>query len=184
MASCPVYTSLQVPTVTSYPSVKCLQWSADGQACFATKTAAYIMTPDHGVHFDTSSAIKSGKEKDDQKGIPSIGWFRTIIPFEKSDVHRWPEYSQAWGAASLGSIDVALWDVAFSPSTLSPDSGCILAALTSNMDLTLWTAAKNCLKGEWIKIHEVTPFLLKTFAGDSSPAGQTFQALKSQITSE
>ncbi|KAF8066594.1 transcription factor IIIC subunit delta N-term-domain-containing protein [Lyophyllum atratum] len=183
MGSPPIYTTLNVPTVTSYPSVKCLQWSADGQVCFATKNAAYIMTPDHGVHFDVSSVIKSVNEKETRDGIPPIAWFRTIIPFDKSDVHRWPEYSQAWGAASLGSIDVALWDVTFSPSGLSIDSGCVLAALTSNMDLTLWTAAKNCLKGEWIKVYEVTPFLLETFSGDSSPAGQTVQALKSQITS-
>ena len=31
--------------------------------------------------------------------------------------------SAAWGAASLGSIDVALWAIAFSPSNLSPDAG-------------------------------------------------------------
>ncbi|KAG5724095.1 Profilin-2, partial [Termitomyces sp. T112] len=183
MASHPVYTTLNVPTVTSYPSVRCLQWSSDGQACFATKTAAYIMTPDHGVHFDASSVIKSVKERKDHEGTPSIGWFRTIIPFEKSDLPRWPEYSQAWGAVSLGSIDVALWDVTFSPSGLSPDSGCILAGLTSNMDLTLWTASKNCLKGEWIKACEVTTFLLETFAGDTTSTGQTVQALNSQTTS-
>ncbi|RDB16625.1 hypothetical protein Hypma_002848 [Hypsizygus marmoreus] len=178
-----IYTTLNVPTVTSYPSIKCLQWSADGQACFTTKAAAYIMTPDHGIHFDTTSAIKSLNEKDNRDGIPPIGWFRTIIPFEKSDVLRWPEYSQAFGAASLGSIDVALWDVSFSPSSLSPDSGCILAALTCNMDLTLWTASKNCLKGEWIKIFDVTPFLLEVFSADSGSASMTAQALRAQITS-
>ena len=41
------YTTLNVPTVTSCPSVKCLQWSADGQVCFITKTAAYIMVSDN-----------------------------------------------------------------------------------------------------------------------------------------
>ncbi|KAG6827225.1 hypothetical protein H0H92_012724 [Tricholoma furcatifolium] len=50
------------------------------------------------------------------------------------------------------------------------------------MDLTLWTAAKNCLKGEWIKVCEVTPFLLEIFSGDSTSAGQTVKALNSQIT--
>ncbi|KAG6825120.1 hypothetical protein H0H93_001145, partial [Arthromyces matolae] len=85
----------------------------------------------------------------------------------------------AWGAASLGSIDVALWDVAFSPSGLSSESGCILAGLTSNMDLSLWAASKNCLKGEWVKVCEVTPFLLETFAENAT---QTMQALQAQIT--
>jgi hypothetical protein len=43
MSSPMIYTALNVPTATSYPSINCLQWSADGQACFITKTGAYIM---------------------------------------------------------------------------------------------------------------------------------------------
>ncbi|KAG6844757.1 hypothetical protein H0H87_003980 [Tephrocybe sp. NHM501043] len=52
------------------------------------------------------------------------------------------------------------------------------------MDLTLWTAVKNCLKGEWIKVCEITPFLLDLFAGDASLTVQTTRALNAQITSE
>ncbi|KAF9465990.1 putative zinc-finger of transcription factor IIIC complex-domain-containing protein [Collybia nuda] len=178
----PIYTALNVPTVTSYPSVNCLQWSADGQVCLATKTAAYIMTPDHGIHFDISSTIRSAGEKDIRDGLPPIGWFRTIIPFEKTDVHKWPDYSQVWGAASLGSLDVSLWAISFSPSNLSSDAGCILAALSSNMDLTLWTAAKNCLKGEWVKIYEITPFLIDLFQSDPSLVKMA-QAINAQIVS-
>jgi hypothetical protein len=78
---------------------------------------------------------------------------------------------------------------------------CVLAALSSNMDLTLWTAATNNLKEEWIKvcsldsaildidlgspfqIHDVTPFLLDTYSqeGDQS---MTAQALQAQVISE
>lgn len=44
MTSSPlIYTALNVPTATSYPSINCLQWSADGQACFVTRAGAYIM---------------------------------------------------------------------------------------------------------------------------------------------
>lgn len=39
----PVSAALNVPTATSYPSVNCLQWSSDGQLCFVTKTAIYIL---------------------------------------------------------------------------------------------------------------------------------------------
>jgi general transcription factor 3C polypeptide 4 len=153
-----VYTALNVPTATSYPSIDCLQWSADGQACFVTKTGAYIMvwpnycsrtilhplsqTPEHGIHLDTSSVVRSLGERDGRDGVLSLGWFRTIIQFDKTDVTRWPEYSQcssrwtvcnicqhlifvAWGTVSLGSIDVALWAIAFSPSNLSPDARCV-----------------------------------------------------------
>lgn len=39
----PIYTALNVPTVTAYPSTTCLQWSPDGQAYLTTKSAVYIM---------------------------------------------------------------------------------------------------------------------------------------------
>ncbi|TFK36254.1 transcription factor IIIC subunit delta N-term-domain-containing protein [Crucibulum laeve] len=189
MTSLPIFTALNVPTVTSYPSIKCLQWSADGQVCFLTKTAAYIMTPDHGINFDNSSVVKASLSKDTRDDEQALGWFRTIIQLEKLVAFRWPEYSQEWGAASLGSIDVTMWAVAISPSSLSPDAGCILACLSSNMDLTLWTAAKNCLKGEWIKIYDITPFLLETYSPSSSASSvsmsdnMTNQTLKAQVVS-
>ena len=38
-----IYATLNVPTVNSYPSSRCLQWSGDGQACFVSKSAIYIL---------------------------------------------------------------------------------------------------------------------------------------------
>lgn len=43
MPSLPIFTALNVPTVTSHPSVTCLQWSGDGQAAILTKGAVYIL---------------------------------------------------------------------------------------------------------------------------------------------
>ncbi|KAF8876936.1 transcription factor IIIC subunit delta N-term-domain-containing protein [Infundibulicybe gibba] len=164
------YSSLNVPTVTSSPSTTCLQWSADGQLCFATKSAVYIMTPDLGINL--------GKMKSEDH---QIGWFKTAIQFDRSTACKWPEYSQAWGAVSLGSIDVSLWALAISPSGLSPQAGCILATLSSNMDLTLWAATKNYLKGEWVKLLDVTGILLGLFSTDTSNVHVT-QVLQAQIT--
>lgn len=31
---------------------------------------------------------------------------------------------------------------------------CVIAVLNSNMDLTLWAAARNYLKGEWLKVGD------------------------------
>ncbi|KAK1231488.1 hypothetical protein PQX77_005399 [Marasmius sp. AFHP31] len=53
-----------------------------------------------------------------------------------------------------------------------------MATLTANMDLSLWRATKNALKGEWIKILDIPPILLETF--DSSPAS-LHQTLSSQV---
>lgn len=43
MSSLPVYATLDFPTASSFPSLTCLQWTAEGQLVFATKSAAYIL---------------------------------------------------------------------------------------------------------------------------------------------
>ncbi|KAK0478287.1 hypothetical protein IW261DRAFT_217115 [Armillaria novae-zelandiae] len=54
-----VHTALNLPTATSHPSANCVQWSSDGQVVITTKSAVYIMTPDHGINFDTTSLLRS-----------------------------------------------------------------------------------------------------------------------------
>ncbi|KAJ7779200.1 putative zinc-finger of transcription factor IIIC complex-domain-containing protein [Mycena metata] len=178
-SSLPIYTSLNVPVVACIPSATAFQWSADGQACFLTKTALYIMTPDHGLNFEPSSAIKSTLDKDRSPEVEPLGWYRTLIQFDRAVEYLWPEQSQDWNAIVLGSVDIALWAVTMSPSNISAHAGCILAALSSSMDLTIWTAGRNGLKGEWIKLFDVTPFLLDHFAGENN----TVRALRSQVIS-
>ncbi|KAJ7097604.1 putative zinc-finger of transcription factor IIIC complex-domain-containing protein [Mycena epipterygia] len=179
MASLPIYTSLNVPMVSCFPSNTAFQWSADGQACFLTKTALYIMTPDHGLNFESSSALKATPEKDKESEVEPLGWYRTLVQFDRPVEYLWPEQSQDWNAIVLGTVDIALWAVTLSPSNISAHAGCILAALSSSMDLTLWTAGRNGLKGEWIKIFDVTPFLLEHFAAEDNAK----RALKSQVIS-
>ncbi|KAF8201349.1 putative zinc-finger of transcription factor IIIC complex-domain-containing protein [Mycena galopus ATCC 62051] len=179
MAAHPIYTSLTVPVVASAPSATAFQWSADGQACFLTKTALYIMTPDHGLNFEPLTAIKAKPDKDKENGVQALGWYRTLIQFDRAVEYLWPEQSQDWGAIVLGSVDIGLWAVTLSPSNLSAHASCIVAALSSSMDLTLWTAGRNGIKGEWIKLYDVTPFLLDHFAEGSN----TVRALKSQVIS-
>ncbi|KAL9709587.1 hypothetical protein Ac2012v2_007326 [Leucoagaricus gongylophorus] len=123
MPSLPVYATLNFPTVTSYPSLTCLQWTPEGQLVFATKNAAYILTPEYGITYDTASTIKNSSRKENANLYQGVGWFRTIVQFDASKTFRWPEYSQAWGAVSLGSIDLALVAVAISPIGLSKTSG-------------------------------------------------------------
>ncbi|KAF8962108.1 transcription factor IIIC subunit delta N-term-domain-containing protein [Flammula alnicola] len=176
----PIYTTLSIPTVTSYPSLKCLQWSADCQVCFITKSAVVILTPDHGINFDNDSVIKSTPNTDD----PVLGWFKTMIQHDQITPMKWPDYSQTWGAASLGSIDLSLTSVAISPTGLSSNGGrCIFATLSSNMDVNLWAAGKNYLKGEWLKIFEVTPYLLNAIAPEQEEKCTAAAVLQAQIIS-
>ena len=105
----PVYAALAIPTVTAYPSISCLQWSADGQLCFVSKNAVHILvhyifmtylsvsilnesiqTPDPGINFDSSSVVKSTPSKDD----PALGWFKTMIQRDTALPISWPDYSQ------------------------------------------------------------------------------------------
>ncbi|KAL1750538.1 hypothetical protein FB107DRAFT_279526 [Schizophyllum commune] len=192
-----IYSALNVPTVTAHPSPKTLQWTSDGQLCFLTRGAVYIMTPEHAITFDTgallrpapdphrhapdphrpsaaannlrSSAASSASASNLPATIstastapsaptptPTIGWFRTVIPIDKTIAYQWPEHSQAYPLLTLGAIDVSLWSLAVSPPGLGP----LLATLTSNCDLTLWAAGRNGVRGEWVKLPPLTPHLL------------------------
>ncbi|KAF8917721.1 transcription factor IIIC subunit delta N-term-domain-containing protein [Mucidula mucida] len=165
--SLPIHTALAVSTATSSPSPNCIQWSDDGQLILATRSAVYIMTPEHGINFDLDSLVRSASSNDSDA---HVGWFRTMIQLDKTTAMKWPEYSQEWGAASLGSIDTSISGISISPSSLTPDAGCVIAILTSNMDLSLWVAGKNSFKGEWLKSCDVTPFLMKALTINDSPS--------------
>ncbi|KJA14204.1 hypothetical protein HYPSUDRAFT_195326 [Hypholoma sublateritium FD-334 SS-4] len=177
--SLPIFTTLSIPTVTSHPSLKTVQWSADGQLAFVTKNAVIVLTPDHGINFDNDSVIKSTPSKDD----PALGWFKTMIQHDQAVPIKWPEYSQTWSAVSLGSIDLSVISLATSPSGISPNGGCIFATLSSNMDIHLWMAGKNYLKGEWLKIFEVTPYLLHTIAPTADEKSTASSVLQAQVVS-
>ncbi|KAE9399582.1 hypothetical protein BT96DRAFT_993904 [Gymnopus androsaceus JB14] len=150
----PVYTSLNVPTAITSPSINCIQWSEDGQAIFTSKSAVYIMTPEPGINFDTTMVLRSSVDEDTDDR-PTLGWFRTLIQFDKTDACRWTDHSQDWSVISLGAMDISVWAMTLSPSNVTPDAGCILAV-------------KNSLKGEWKKITNVTNVLLELFMQDES----------------
>ncbi|KAH7882278.1 transcription factor IIIC subunit delta N-term-domain-containing protein, partial [Phlebopus sp. FC_14] len=154
----PIYTALSVPTVLTHPSPRCLQWSEEGQLCLVTKYAVHILTPDHGVNFNTPADIKSpiGDEQSDKP----LGWYRTMIETTRGQTHTWPNLSQGWGSLSLGSLDLSIRAVACSPRGLTSRGRCVFAVLNSNMEVSLWAAAKNHLKGEWLNIQDVTAYLL------------------------
>ncbi|KAF5390916.1 hypothetical protein D9757_004058 [Collybiopsis confluens] len=179
MDSAPVYTSLNVPTLITSPSPNCIQWSQDGQVFFTSKSAIFVMTAELGINFDANSVLRDSidEEREDR---PSLGWFRTMIQFDKTDACRWTDYSQDWSATSLGSMDITVWTMALSPSQITQDASCILAVLSSNMDLTLWVAGKNGLKGEWKKLSNVTGVLLDTLIRDQS-ISRTTATISAQI---
>ncbi|KAF5354179.1 hypothetical protein D9756_007082 [Leucocoprinus leucothites] len=183
MPSLPIHATLNFPTTTSHPSPTCLQWSAEGQLIFATKSAAYVLTPAYGITHDNASAIKSSFKKENTNEQQGVGWFRTIVQFDSGEAFKWPEYSQDWGAVSLGSIDLTLLAVAVSPSGLSSTSGCIVATLSSNLDFTLWTATRNSLKGEWTSTLGVTAFLIEKFQAAMSEVSQMARTLRAQVVS-
>ncbi|KAJ7669205.1 hypothetical protein DFH06DRAFT_1468843 [Mycena polygramma] len=104
-----------------------------------------------------------------------------MIDFNPRDVHRWPADTQEWGSVSLGSLDVGLRAMSCSPSNLTGNAGCMAAILSSNMDISLWHAAKDTIKGEWAKLCEVTPFIAELACQE--PHSRTEQTDRSQITS-
>ncbi|KAJ7851579.1 hypothetical protein B0H13DRAFT_2085318, partial [Mycena leptocephala] len=149
-------------TVTSRPFLSCLQWSGDGQ------------TPERGV--PSAATQLPGDVR-----LSHVKWFSTMNDFNPRDGHNWPASTQEWGAVSLGSLDVGLRAITCSPSNLTGNGGCVAAILSSNMDLSLWRAAKNTIKGEWAKLCKLTPFIAELASRESHSKAE--QTLRSQITS-
>ncbi|KAJ7483210.1 transcription factor IIIC subunit delta N-term-domain-containing protein [Mycena latifolia] len=169
----PILSAYNIPSITSRPSLSCLQWSGDGQVFFLTKGSVYILTPDRGVHL---SAQLPGNVQDSH-----VNWFSTMIDFNPRDVHSWPAGTQEWGAISLGSMDVGLRAISCSPSNLTGNGGCVAAILSSNMDFSFWHTPKNTIRGEWVKLYEATPFIAELTSQE--PYSKAEQTIRSQITS-
>ncbi|KAK0203092.1 transcription factor IIIC subunit delta N-term-domain-containing protein [Desarmillaria ectypa] len=176
MADPLLLSSLRLPAVRSRPSSTCLQWSDDGQVFFVSNSIVHILTPYHaGIY--PSCNIRGDKET-----AGTLQWSRTIICLQKTDLRDWSAGSQEWAALSLGSFDPHVKDVACSPSYVTEDGGCVAAVLSSNMDLSLWSASKNSIQGEWIKVFDATPFLVDLASNGISATGLS-QLLQAQITS-
>ncbi|KAF4568389.1 hypothetical protein EYR36_010400 [Pleurotus pulmonarius] len=144
--------TLTVPTANAYPSVRCVQWSRDGQLLLMMKSSIYILTPHLGLNFDVASVTRTSTDAQDVQ----LNWYRNLIDLDTLSPTKWPEISQDWGALSLGSLDISIKAICPSPTDVSSSATCVLAVLTSNMDLSIWAPSKNVLKGEWNMIHHYT----------------------------
>ncbi|KAI0917842.1 hypothetical protein AcV5_002680 [Taiwanofungus camphoratus] len=170
-----ILTALSLPAVSSLPSLYCLQWTGDGQILLLTKAAVYILTPEAGVAVERSSIIKQAPGIENAlNSIKPVGWFRTMIEFDKALFHHWPADCQV----SLGSLDPFLRAISPSPSNLTANAGCVVAVLNSNMELTIWGPVKNHLRGQWTKLVDVTAELRakSTAAEEESALVRTLDA--------
>ncbi|KAH9987160.1 transcription factor IIIC subunit delta N-term-domain-containing protein [Russula compacta] len=172
-----VYTASNIPAAVSHPTLNSLQWTEDGQLLFLTKTAVYILTPDFGVNYCSAAAVTSAKLKDSNPHANTHGWFRTVLELDRRSFHHWPGESQDWDSLVTGSLDVSIKSVVASPSLLSPDAGCILAVVSTNLELSLWSSVKNQLAGQWVKLQDAIS-LLRSIAAvrTDSRLHQTLQA--------
>lgn len=154
-----IYTASSVPGAASHPTLNCLQWTGDGQLLFSTKSSVYILTPDLGVNYRGSPAGRASMYRDGSLHETPCGWFRTVLELDKRSFYHWPSDSQGWDSLVTGSLDVSIKSVVVSPSFLSVDAGCVLAIVSTNLELSLWCSMKNEPVGQWIKLQDATPFL-------------------------
>ncbi|KAH9074878.1 transcription factor IIIC subunit delta N-term-domain-containing protein [Lactarius deliciosus] len=161
-----IYTASSVPGAASHPTLNCLQWTGDGQLLFSTKSSVYILTPDLGLTYRDGSPHEN-----------PCGWFKTVLELDKRSFYHWPSDSQDWDSLVTGSLDVSIKSVVVSPSFLSADAGCILAVVSTNLELSLWCSVKNEPVGQWTKLQDATPFLRSLAAiHRASPHEQTLWA--------
>ncbi|KAF7317703.1 hypothetical protein MKEN_00858000 [Mycena kentingensis (nom. inval.)] len=138
-------------------------WSQDGQLFFLSKTHVYILTPAAGVH--STSLPPPGPNQ-----FSHVRWFSTVIDFNPRQAYSWCLASKAFGALSLGSLDVGLRAVACSPSSMTANGSSVAAILSENMDLTLWQSVQNTPTGEWAMICDATPFLVEVSSKQTQSA--------------
>ncbi|KAF9515735.1 hypothetical protein BS47DRAFT_743085 [Hydnum rufescens UP504] len=149
----PTYAALSVGHLAPFPSPHALQWSTEGQLLVLTRSAIYILTPNLGLPFDEEATMGSRPPGSVGKSTePVVKWFKTAVELENSMGHYW------WDESSR-SLSLCWQEVAWSPSNLSGNGGCLLVAMNSNHEVSLWAPDKNHLKGEWVKTQDVTSLI-------------------------
>ncbi|KDQ13011.1 hypothetical protein BOTBODRAFT_56326 [Botryobasidium botryosum FD-172 SS1] len=178
------YTALTVLTAGN-PSSRTLQWSEDGQLLLMTWHAVYILTPDLGITFDLGSTICARPETGHNDTAEPLKWFRTLVELQRALAHPWAAQSLAYSTVAFGAADLAWRSASWSPTNLTPAAGCVLAALNSNMEVSIWAPVKNHLKGQWKQLQDITE-LMKNLPHPTltpGPESITAQVLNSQTMS-
>ncbi|KAF8509836.1 transcription factor IIIC subunit delta N-term-domain-containing protein [Gautieria morchelliformis] len=180
MVDVSVFTSLVVPVATNGPSQSTLQWSEDGQAFIVTRGAVYILMPNTGINFDPSSVKSASSIPSTNRRVKgeALSWYRNLIELEKTPTHHWPFDCQEWATVSLGSLDMSWVSITLSPTNLSEGLCCLMAALNTNLEVSLWAPSKNYLTGEWSKVQDVTQ-VIKDYGDMSAAAVQ--RTLNAQV---
>lgn len=114
MSTISVHSAIGLPAFALYPSINCLQWTAEGQLIYLSKNAiivlvlptrlsmleiqAYVLkipqTPIPGVNIDSSTAVKSISTKGNAVTKP-LAWLKTEIEQDKRALYyHWPTDTQ------------------------------------------------------------------------------------------
>ncbi|KAH8926944.1 hypothetical protein BT69DRAFT_1317243 [Atractiella rhizophila] len=170
----------------SYPSGP-LQLTADGSLIITTNRSIYIVTPSlflgadvanlpsklvHKTQLPSAAAAADLEEEDELAEFELAGedfeCFKTEIEIMTRDtLTTWENYSNDPRSVSQGPVEPA-WKMAIpSPSFISPLGTCIIAALTTNHDVLIYSPSKNAHRGEWIQSATLTPLLLDSAFSDT-----------------
>ncbi|KZV92014.1 hypothetical protein EXIGLDRAFT_749894 [Exidia glandulosa HHB12029] len=172
-----VLSTLGVPA-SAPPSARTVQCSEDGQVIVTTKPAIYILTPNFGLKLDDANAVKGAPGSHLPNTVPiNLRYFRTHI--ELSQISRtWGFQPGApWNSVVFGSLDLAWRACVPSPSGLSPSGGCMLATLTTNLEVGLWAPMKSWVQGPWEHKQDITSLLIEHYIGaEDSPSTQILEA--------
>ncbi|KAG8857931.1 hypothetical protein FRB91_010627 [Serendipita sp. 411] len=172
MTSAVIYGTLKVPAKPSVASTRSLQWTPDGQLIVLGETTIYLLTPEIGINLDYNAANKAHE-------TTNIPWATTAIPLQATGF-QWPELSSEWTTICLGSVDFSWSAVTFSPTNYSPIGSCVLATLSSNLEVHLWAPKEDPYRGEWVQVQNVTGDLrTKIRETEGLPSEQ--QVLRAQI---
>ena len=141
---------------------KCLSWSPDGELAIAAGEEVYILLPRHN---DTEP------------------WTHVRIPANAFTDQEWPWQEQtSFKDMAIGEeqAKVTVTAVAWSPSGLAKHRRSVLAVLTSNLLLSLWTSESDPADPEsWERVLIVNDALLSRRLGTSQADSRLSQRVRS-----
>ncbi|EJU03518.1 hypothetical protein DACRYDRAFT_105677 [Dacryopinax primogenitus] len=151
---------LSAPPARSCPTA--IQQNEDGQFGVLIKEGIHILTPDIGLAYDPGTADVATVPALRKPDREPLKVYRAVAEIALGDHIAWADESLDMATMVPGSVSIQCKDFAWSPIGLGQDGRCLLAVLTTNLEVFMYGAGKNYVDGQWLRVFTLTDALLET----------------------
>ncbi|KZT59852.1 hypothetical protein CALCODRAFT_553992 [Calocera cornea HHB12733] len=155
-----IHIAVELPSTPQQSLVTAIQQNADGQIGVIATAGIHILTPAVGIEYDLASAEPGIVPALQKASREPLKLFRAVADMLSGENMLWVNETLEPAAMALGSIQIRCKDFAWSPSGVSSAGTCLLAILTTNLEVFIYAPGKNYMTGEWTRTASLTPALL------------------------